>query len=93
MPLKPKFLATGIGSVPLTNADDAVKTLVTRLPESPFWPQLPRLGIHEQMQAQYSEALPCIQIDSENSRLYFDTTGDYTESFAGFYEAYLSAMD
>src|SRR5210317_2264764 len=93
MPMKPKFLATGIGSVPFTDADYAVDTLVSRLPESPFWPQLPRLGIHEQMQAQYSEGLPCIQIDRENNRLYFDTTGDYTESFAGFYEAYLSAMD
>ncbi|MHC5119958.1 MAG: uroporphyrinogen decarboxylase/cobalamine-independent methonine synthase family protein [Planctomycetota bacterium] len=93
MPMKPKFLATGIGSVPFTDADYAVDTLVSRLPDSPFWPQLPRLGINEQMQAQYSEALPCIKIDQENSRLYFDTTGDYTEAFAAFYEAYISAMD
>jgi hypothetical protein len=91
--MKPKFLATGIGSVPFTDADYAVDTLVSRLPDSPFWPQLPRLGINEQMQAQYSEALPCIKIDQENSRLYFDTTGDYTEAFAAFYEAYISAMD
>ncbi|MHC5137735.1 MAG: uroporphyrinogen decarboxylase/cobalamine-independent methonine synthase family protein [Planctomycetota bacterium] len=93
MPMKPKFLATGIGSVPFTDADYAVDTLVSRLPDSPFWPQLPRLGINEKMQAQYSEALPCIKIDQENSRLYFDTTGDYTEAFAAFYEAYISAMD
>ncbi|MHC4882681.1 MAG: uroporphyrinogen decarboxylase/cobalamine-independent methonine synthase family protein [Planctomycetota bacterium] len=93
MSLKPKFLATGIGSVPFTDADYAVETLLSRLPESPFWPQLPRLGLNEQMQAQYSESLPCIQIDRENNRLYFDTTGDYTEAFAAFYEAYILAMD
>ena len=93
MHIKPKFLATGIGSVPFTDADYAVDSLVAKLPESPFWPQLPRLGLNEQMQAQYSESLPCIKIDRENGRLYFDTTGDYTEPFASFYEAYISAMD
>ena len=93
MHIKPKFLATGIGSVPFTDADYAVDSLVSKLPESPFWPQLPRLGLNEQMQAQYSESLPCIKIDRENGRLYFDTTGDYTEPFASFYEAYISAMD
>ena len=93
MTIKPKFLATGIGSVPFTDADYAVESLVSKLPDLPFWPQLPRLGLNEQMQAQYSESLPCIKLDHENNRLYFDTTGDYTEAFTGFYEAYLSAMD
>ena len=93
MSIKPEFLATGIGSVPFTDADYAVEFLVSKLPESPFWPQLPRLGLNEQMQAQYSESLPCIKIDRENSRLYFDTTGDYTEPFTSFYETYISAMD
>jgi hypothetical protein len=45
------------------------------------------------MQAQYSESLPCSRIDRQNNRLYFDITGDYTETFAAFYEAYITAMD
>lgn len=93
MSIKTNFLATGIGSVPFTDVDYAVELLVSKLPDSPFWPQLPRLGLNEQMQAQYSESLPCIKIDQDNNRLYFDTTGDFTEQFTDFYETYISAMD
>jgi len=45
------------------------------------------------MEIQYSEGLPCIVIDREKNRMYFDTSGDYSEAFAGFYEAYLTATD
>jgi hypothetical protein len=45
------------------------------------------------MEIQYSEGIPCIQIDRGKSRMYFDTSGDYSEVLAGFYETYLMAMD
>jgi methionine synthase II (cobalamin-independent) len=93
MSIKTKFLASGIGSVPFTDVDYAVSLVSSKLPDSPFWPQLPKLGFNEQMLTQYSESLPCIKIDYENKRLYFDTTGDYTEQITDFYEAYLAAMD
>jgi len=93
MSFKPQFLATGIGSMPFDNTDYAVDISLSKLASSPFWPQLPKLGLNEQMEIQYSEGMPCIVIDREKERMYFDTTGDYSEAFAEFYEAYMMAMD
>jgi hypothetical protein len=91
--MKPKFLATGIGSMPFKDVEHAVDVSLTKLPEAPFWPQLPKLDLNEQMEIQYSEGMPCIVIDREKGRMYFDTSGDYSEAFAEFYEAYMMAMD
>ncbi|MCP4402710.1 MAG: hypothetical protein GY801_36090 [bacterium] len=93
MSLQPKFLATGIGSMPFTDVEHALDVSLSRLPEAPIWPQLPRLGLNEQMEIQYSEGLPSIVIDREKNRMYFDTSVDYSEAFAEFYEAYMLAMD
>ncbi|MBN1541974.1 hypothetical protein JW992_07480, partial [candidate division KSB1 bacterium] len=90
---KPKFMATGIGSMPFTDVDHAIDVSLNRLPEAPIWPQLPKLGLNEQMEVQYSEGIPCSIIDREKGRLYIDTSGDYSEAFAEFYEAYMMAMD
>lgn len=91
--MKPKFLATGIGSMPFEDIEHAVDVSLTKLPKAPFWPQLPKLDLNEQMEIQYSEGMPCIVIDREKGRMYFDTSGDYSEAFAEFYEAYMMAMD
>ena len=93
MTFKPKFLATGIGSVPFQDVEHAVKIAFTELTKAPIWPQLPQTGLNEQMDVQYSEGIPCIKIDKEKGRMYFDTSGDYSEEFAEFYEAYMMAMD
>jgi len=93
MSFKPKFLATGIGSMPFTDPEQAVDISISRIKEAPFWPQLPKISLNEQMEIQYSGGLPCIVIDQEKGRMYFDTSGDYSEPFAEFYEAYLMAMD
>lgn len=93
MSFKPKFLATGIGSMPFKDVEHAVDLSLSRIPEAPFWPQLPQLNLNEQMEIQYSEGMPCIVIDREKRRIFFDTSGDYSEAFADFYEAYMMAMD
>ena len=93
MNLKPKFLATGIGSMPFIEVEHAVQVSLSRFKEAPFWPQLPKLALEEQMEIQYSEGMPRINIDGEKHRMFFDTTGDYSEDFAEFYEAYILAMD
>jgi hypothetical protein len=93
MKLKPKFLATGIGSMPFENVEHAVDISLSRMKIAPFWPQLPKLDLNEQMEIQYSEGMPCIHIDREKRRMYFDTSGDYSERFAEFYESYMMAMD
>jgi hypothetical protein len=89
----PKFLATAIGSMPFDDPVRAVDLILSKLPGAPHWPQLPRLGLNEQMEIQFSEHMPCAVIDREKNRLYFDTSGDYSEAFAQFYETYLLAMD
>jgi len=91
--MKPKFLATGIGSMPFIDPEHAVDISISNLEAAPFWPQLPKLNLKEQMEIQYSEGMPCVVIDSQKGRMYFDTSGDYSEPFANFYEAYMMAMD
>ena len=93
MIVKPQFLATGIGSMPFDDPGYAVDLILSKLPGAPHWPQLPRLGLNEQMEIQFSGHMPCSVIDREKNRLYFDTSGDYSEAFAQFYETYLLAMD
>ncbi len=93
MIFKPQFLATAIGSMPFDDPGRAVDLILSNLPEAPHWPQLPRLGLNEQMEIQFSEHMPCAVIDREKNRVYFDTSGDYSEAFAQFYETFLLAMD
>jgi len=93
MIIKPEFLATGIGSMPFDDPEHAVDVSLLRLREAPIWPQLPRLGLNEQMEIQYSEGMPRVVIDREKSRVYFDTSGDYYDELAVFYENYMMAMD
>lgn len=93
MPLNPRFLATGIGSMPFVDPTHAANISLAKHPEAPFWPQLPRLGLNEQIDVQYSEAMPRVVVDRDKGRMYFDTSGDYSEAFAEFYEAYILAMD
>ncbi len=93
MELKPEFLASGIGSMPHDDADRALDVVLAAIPEAPMWPQLSGLGLNEQMEIQFSEGMPCRVIDRAKGRMYFDTSGDYSEAFAEFYEAYMLAMD
>jgi hypothetical protein len=93
MQFKPKLLATAIGSLPCSDPDQALNLILACIPDAPIWPQLPRLGINEQMEVQYSEGMPCVEIDRVKGRMYFDTSKDYSELFAGFYEAYMAATD
>ncbi len=91
--METKFLATAIGSMPFEDAKYAVEVSLSKLKNAPIWPQLPQLGVTEQMEVQYSEGMPCAVVDYEKSRLYFDTSVDYSESFAEFYENYMAAVE
>ena len=93
MHFKPKFLATAIGSMPHNHPAKAVDLILANLPEAPLWPQLPRLGLNEQMEIQFSESMPCAVVDRDKGRLYFETSGDYSEAFAAFYQAYFAATE
>jgi hypothetical protein len=45
------------------------------------------------MEIQYSEGLPRTVIDEVKARMFFDTTGDYSEDLAKFYEGYMAASE
>ena len=92
MSFKPAFLSTAIGSMPFADPEYAVGISFSTL-DVPVWPQLSYFGLNEQMEIQYSEGIPRIIIDREKDRMYFDTTGDYSEELAEFYEVYIEAMD
>ncbi|MDP2905883.1 MAG: methionine synthase [Candidatus Omnitrophota bacterium] len=64
-------MITGIGSLPYTNADDAVDLVLKYCPQAPFWPQLPKIGAREGMCAQFSEHLPALAL--QDNALVFDS--------------------
>jgi len=89
----PRFLATGIGSMPHTDVARALDVAFQSLPQAPIWPQLPKRDLLEQMETMYTEGLPRVVIDREKNRMFFDTSGDTSEELAEFYETYIMAMD
>jgi hypothetical protein len=71
----------------------ALEVSTTALTEAPIWPQLPNRALTEHMEIQYSEGMPRRVIESSKERMFFDTSGDYSEELAVFYDHYLRAMD
>ncbi len=92
MSMKPKFLASAVGSMPFEKTEYAVQVSLNNL-DAPIWPQMSHYGLLEQMEIQYSEGMPRCVIDQEKRRMYFDTSGDTSEEIAAFYETYMTAMD
>ena len=78
-------LATGIGSLPMQDVEAAVRLVLNRLPEIPFWPQFPKIGFREQMIPQYGEGFPGIVEDGVKERVYVDA-GRALNELEGFYE-------
>jgi len=82
--------ATGVGSLPLTEIDDAVRVVLDGCPRIPYLPQLPRRSFLEDMCQQVAEGLPAIVVDIENKRTWVDTVADCNEDVTRFVEAYES---
>ena len=93
MRIRPKCVATAIGSMPHADPEAALDLVFRAIPHAPIWPQLSRRGLREQMEIQYSEGLPCVVLDTERDRLYFDTSGDYYDELAEFYAGYMAAEE
>ncbi len=53
----PNGLATGIGSLPHTDVDSAIKSVFKYFRDIPHWPQLPKLSGREGMVDQYLSPL------------------------------------
>jgi methionine synthase II (cobalamin-independent) len=82
-------IATGIGSLPVTDPDKAAALSIQYLSAAPIWPQLPQRDFREHMDGQYSEALPGLRLDNAKKRFYFDTSKDLTPELEKFFERYL----
>jgi hypothetical protein len=76
MNFDPNCMAIAIGSLPHKDVNKAIDIIQKYLPEAPIWPQLPQIGLNESMLVQYAEGMPCIKIDYENSKAYFDTSDE-----------------
>jgi len=81
--LKLKGLATGVGSLPHINVEEALDLIFKYTPKIPFWPQLPKRDAKEAMVAQSSQGLPCLKVS--NSQLIFNDT-DKERELEVFYE-------
>jgi len=81
--LKLKGLATGIGSLPHKDADEALDLIFKYCPQIPFWPQLPKRDKYEGMVAQFSQNFPCLRVTGDG--VYFDGKHQ-EEELEKFYE-------
>jgi methionine synthase II (cobalamin-independent) len=90
MAFEPHCRATAIGSMPHTDPSVACDIILKAIPEIPIWPQLPATNFRENMEIQYSEGFPCVVLDEEKKRMYFETDRDVTSDFEKFYENYMA---
>lgn len=91
---KPYRLATGIGSLPFTDQNQAISLIFKYMPSVPHWPQLPNLGKFEGIIEQF--LFPLIKTGviryNEKGNPFFDTGNpSFTDNTADFYNLYLAA--
>jgi len=85
----PRCLPILIGSLPLTNHDEAAEIILRYSPAIPLWPQLPKCN-REGMVRQFLSGFPGL-ID-EGKRFWIDTDSpDFTNEMTGFYEDFIQA--
>ncbi|KPK50520.1 MAG: hypothetical protein AMK72_02070 [Planctomycetes bacterium SM23_25] len=80
---------TGIGSLPLTDAEEAASFVLEADLTIPFWPQLPNRYFLEQMIPQYSGGMPCVLPVPSDGKVVLEPAAQYRE-LEKFYEKYLS---
>ncbi|MFZ3373113.1 MAG: hypothetical protein WA131_08850, partial [Desulfitobacteriaceae bacterium] len=90
----PRFLVTGVGSLPHKEVDDALKMIWQSVPLAPYWPQLPRSGAESSFIGQYLRALVKTGvIDSYEKPKFQEELPDWTKRQTAFYELYLKANE
>jgi len=86
-PFRPQCMATGIGSLPYQQVDEAAEVIMAFLQEAPFWPQLPNRSYLENMYAQYAEQFPGMVIDVEQKQMFVDAGSDkFPAQLEAFYD-------
>jgi len=82
---KPCGLATGIGSFPHSNPEEALELILKYFPEGPAWPQLPKRGLKENMCPQFSRGMPALCLDLEEKKISFQVGDDLMAELEAFY--------
>jgi methionine synthase II (cobalamin-independent) len=84
----PPFLPTGVGSLPHTDPDKAVRLVLSGFRDVPCWPQLPRRTFLENMYVQVAAGLPGAVI--EGGKLFVEGGEGVLPQAEAFYERFLS---
>ena len=87
---EPNCIATGVGSLPFMDAEEACLKILKLYPVAPYWPQLPKISFLEKMSAQFSEHIPNEIVDYKNEKIWINTEMDYIENLDEFYIKYTS---
>jgi len=82
---KPGGLATGIGSFPHSDPEEALELIGKYFPECPAWPQLPKRGLKENMCPQFSQGMPALCLDMEEKKISFRVGDDLMAELEAFY--------
>jgi methionine synthase II (cobalamin-independent) len=82
------FPCTGVGSLPHTDPSAAVREVLARFREIPYWPQLPMRTPLEQMYPQYAAALPGAGM--AGGKLFMESGEGLLPGAEAFYEEFLS---
>lgn len=77
---------TAMGIMPHKNVERALQLALSL--DVPFWPQLPKVSLYEDMYVQTSQSFPGIAIDFDKERLTFDTN-----RFEQELDGYFARMD
>ncbi len=85
-----KCLATAIGSLPYTESEPACNLVLKYLSSIPASPELPKLGYKHTFCGPLLENLPGLISDDKKETFYFNTSDDFSDDMALFYENYFA---
>ena len=83
-----KLECTAIGSLPHTNANEAMELVKSNFSRIPFWPQLVKVNKNEDMIFQFLEGMP--SFFCEDNKIFLDTEYEtFCEDFEEFFKLVL----
>lgn len=85
----PALTATGVGSLPHQDLRRVINLITDILPDTPFWPQLPKYSPLENMIAQVSPGLLFLNVDEEKGAIFFTHECQIASELEKVYGAYL----